>query len=330
MTVAHAPAAPHDARSRAGVDDLRTLVLRGLLTSPRSLPPKLFYDEVGAALFERITTLPEYYLTRAELEILRTRASEIAQLAGPGCVLVEYGSGAGKKVRVLLDALERPAGYVPIDISTKQLSDVAGAIAAAYPEVAVHPVAADYTGPLTLPSVTGAARRLAFFPGSTIGNLTPTEAVVFLGRVRRAVGESGALILGVDRVKCAPVLHAAYNDTQGVTAAFNRNVLARLNRELCTDFQLDEFEHRAFFNEVERRIEMHLVSTVAQTVTVAGARIHFEAGETIWTESSYKYDRPRLEAMARASGFTVARLWTDTGSRFWVACLRPTRAPSPA
>jgi L-histidine Nalpha-methyltransferase len=327
----HAATATLAAHPRTGAeDDLRSVVLRGLLESPKSLPPKLFYDEAGAVLFERITTLPEYYLTRAELEILQARAGEIAELAGPGCTLVEYGSGAGRKVRLLLDALERPAAYVPIDISAEQLAVVADEIAAAYPDVPVHPVPADYTRPLALPAIARAGRRLAFFPGSTIGNFTPAEAVDFLGQVRRAVGPDGALVLGVDRVKCAPVLHAAYNDAQGVTAAFNRNVLARLNRELRADFRLERFTHRALFNEVERRIEMHLVSTVAQTVTVAGARILFEAGETIWTESSYKYDRARLDALATAGGFTITRLWTDAASRFWVAFLHATSPLRPA
>jgi dimethylhistidine N-methyltransferase len=211
--------------------DLHREVLRGLLASPKSLPPKLFYDERGAELFERITELPEYYLTRAELEILQARASEIARLAGPDCALVEYGSGAGRKVRLLLDAMERPTAYVPIDISTEQLSLVAGEIATAYPRVAVHPLAADYTMLPALPAMTD-GRRIAFFPGSRIGNLTPTEAITFLKQVRRTVGHDGALVLGVDRVKSTPELNAAYNDAMGITGAFNRNVLVRLNRRL--------------------------------------------------------------------------------------------------
>jgi dimethylhistidine N-methyltransferase len=322
MTMAGAPLPIPPALSLTMVEsDLRREVLRGLLASPKSLPPKLFYDETGAELFERITELPEYYLTRAELEILQARASEIARLAGPECTLVEYGSGAGRKVRLLLDAMERPAAYVPVDISTEQLSIVAGEIAVAYPRVAVHPLAADYTMPLALPPMSG-GRRIAFFPGSTIGNLTPTEAITFLKQVRRTVGHDGALVLGVDRVKSTIELNAAYNDAMGVTGAFNRNVLARLNRELDADFRVDCFLHRAFFNEVASRIEMHLVSVVAQTVTVAGSRIRFEAGETIWTESSYKYDGARLDALACAAGFDVTRLWTDAASRFWVAFLQ--------
>jgi dimethylhistidine N-methyltransferase len=184
--------------------------------------------------------------------------------------------------------------------------------------------------PLALPALPSTGRRLAFFPGSTIGNFSPWDAAAFLRGVRHAIGPDGALVLGVDRVKSARVLHAAYNDSLGVTAAFNRNVLARINRELGADFHLERFQHRAFFNEVASRIEMHLVSTAAQTVTVAGARIRFEAGETIWTESSYKYDRASLDALANASGFAITRLWSDAACRFWVAFLRVRGSPHAA
>ena len=302
-------------------DSLRDEVLRGLRSSPKTLPPKLFYDTTGAALFERITTLPEYYLTRAELEILNTRVHEIASLAGPACALVEYGSGAGVKIRLLLDALDRPAAYVPIDISAEQLTRVAGEIAAEYPGLIVQPVWADYTAPLSLPDLPQRARRIAFFPGSTIGNFHPTEAAAFLHRVRRTVANDGALVLGVDCRKDASVLHAAYNDAAGVTAAFNLNMLRHINRELGADFDLECFQHRAVFNAAENRVEMHLVSLARQVVTVAGARVPFERGETIWTESSYKYDRPRLEQLVASAGFALTRLWSDGGDRFWVAFL---------
>jgi dimethylhistidine N-methyltransferase len=307
----------------SGIDGaLRDEVLRGLLASPKTLPPKLFYDANGAALFERITTLPEYYLTRAELEILRARAGEIAELAGSNCALIEYGSGAGTKVRLLLDALQSPAAYVPIDISVDQLAEVASEISVDYPDVAVLPVAADFTTRIELPQMRPGDRRLAFFPGSTIGNFAPLEAAALMRRIRDAVGPDGALILGVDRVKETAVLNAAYNDSQGVTAAFNLNVLARLERELRADIDLDCFAHRAFFDRATSRIEMHLVSLAEQTVTVAGAPIHFATGETIWTESSYKYDESMLESLAESAGFTIARLWTDESSRFCVAFLR--------
>lgn len=296
-------------------------VLRGLQSARKTLPPKLFYDAIGAQLFERICEQPEYYPTRAELEILEARASEIAALAGPRCALIEYGSGAGIKVTLLLDALERPAAYVPIDISREQLASVAADLAAAYPEVAVRPLCGDYSQPLELPPLPPGARRVGFFPGSTIGNFQPAEATAFLRRIRRTVGADGALILGVDRRKDPAVLDAAYNDAAGVTAAFNLNVLARLNRELGADFVLERFAHRAFYNEAASRVEMHLVSLADQVVHVAGATIRFQAGETIWTESSYKYDEARLDDIVDAAGFRVRMRWTDAGRRFWVAFL---------
>jgi dimethylhistidine N-methyltransferase len=296
-------------------------VVRGLRGAPKTLPPKLFYDALGAELFERICELDEYYLTRTELGILRAHVGEIAALAGPECALVEYGSGAGVKIRLLLDALERPAAYVPIDISREQLARVAAELAAGYPDVPILPVCADYTAPLTIPDLPRRARRVAFFPGSTIGNFHPPEAAAFLRRVRRTLGRDGLLVLGVDRRKSAAVLDAAYDDSLGVTAAFNRNMLARLNRELAADFDLDAFRHRAFFDDAASRVEMHLVSTVDQTVTVAGESFAFERGESIWTESSYKYDAERLDALAAAAGFRVARLWTDAADYFWVAAL---------
>jgi dimethylhistidine N-methyltransferase len=309
---------------------LRDDVLPGLLGTPKTLPAKLFYDAEGARLFERICTLDEYYLTRAELEILETHVGEIAELAGPRCALVEYGSGAGVKVRLLLEALADPVAYVPIDISREQLARVARELAGQFPRVAVRPLCADYTRRLRLAALPHDARRLAFFPGSTIGNFHPAEAAAFLRRVRRAVGPDGALLLGVDRRKDARVLHAAYNDRAGVTAAFNLNVLARLNRELDANFDLSHFRHVAFFDPATSRIEMHLESLEAQIVRVAGEAVLFERGETIWTESSYKYDRARLDCLAAASGFSVTRLWTDAREQFWVGLLRPTRRRSEA
>jgi dimethylhistidine N-methyltransferase len=311
----------HAHSSATGVAALRDDVVRGLLGSPKTLPPKLFYDDAGAALFEQICTLPEYYLTRTELAILHARVGEIAALAGPRCALVEYGSGAGVKVRRLLDALDRPAAYVPIDVSRHQLARVSSQLSADYPSIVVRPVCADYTAPVALPALPAGTRRLAFFPGSTIGNFHPTEAAAFLRRVRNTVGPGGALVLGVDRRKPAPVLDAAYDDTAGVTAAFNRNILVRLNRELGADFDVATFTHCAFFNAEASRVEMHLVSTTRQRVRVAGREIAFRAGESIWTESSYKYDRPRVEQLVSSAGFRLTRLWTDAQGRFWVAFL---------
>lgn len=305
----------------SATEALAAEVLRGLNGSPKTLPAKLFYDAKGARLFEQICDLDEYYLTRAELAILRSRAGEIARIAGPECVVIEYGSGAGTKIRVLLDALRRPASYTPIDISVEQLARVANDLRQAYPRLHVAPLCADYTRPVHLPAALGDGRRLAFFPGSTIGNFHPPEASAFLGRIRRSLGPDGALILGVDRAKDAGVLNAAYNDGSGVTAAFNLNMLRRLNRDLGADFDLSRFRHRAFFNAEASRVEMHVVAESRQTVRIREQTIHFDAGETIWTESSYKYDRPQLAAMVEAAGFEIAQLWTDDRSEFWVGVL---------
>ena len=301
--------------------ELLVEVLNGLTANPRTLPAKLFYDDEGARLFERICTLDEYYLTRAELSILCARVGEIAALAGPRCALVEYGSGAGTKIRLLLDALDAPAAYVPIDISHLQLARVAEDLAWEYPRVLISPLCADYTRPLTLPSLPAHTRRLAFFPGSTIGNFHPAEAAAFLTRIRRTVGPGGMLVLGVDRRKDPALLHAAYDDREGVTARFNLNMLRRINRELGADFDVRKFQHLAFFNDQASRVEMHLVSTEDQVVRIADATIEIARSETIWTESSYKYDEEQLANVVGSAGFAVERLWTDERSYFWVAVL---------
>jgi L-histidine Nalpha-methyltransferase len=301
--------------------EARDEILRGLRADVKTIAPKYFYDDRGARLFEEICEQPEYYLTRTELEILRACAPEIGALAGPRCALVEYGSGAGVKIRLLLDALEQPASYTPVDISRRQLADVAAALGRDYPELAIRPVYADYTRPLDIPPLPVRARRIGFFPGSSIGNFHPPEAIAFLTRVRQTLGRDGAIVLGVDRRKDVATLDAAYNDARGVTADFNRNVLARLNRELCADFDLSRWRHRAFFNDAASRIEMYLESLAPQCVTIAGERIGFEAGQTIWTESSYKYDLERLRVVVAAAGFEITRLWTDARELFWVAYL---------
>lgn len=311
-----------DRAAHAETARVRDIVLRGLTSDTKALPPSLFYDGTGAALFERICALPEYYPTRTELSILTAQSSALAAAAGPSVALIEYGSGAGTKVRLLLDALERPLAYVPVDVSEAQLLRVADERAAQYPGLQVLPVCADYTQPLSLPQLSAAARRVAFFPGSSIGNFHPTEAAAFLHRVRHTVGRQGGLILGVDRRKDPKVLHDAYNDSAGVTAAFNLNLLTRLNRTLQATFDLATFRHVAFFNDEASRIEMHLESTIAQRVRVADVEIPFEAGETIHTECSYKYDEARLMALAEAGGFRIETLHTDAQGWFWVAWMR--------
>jgi L-histidine Nalpha-methyltransferase len=319
----HPQRAPHVAPAFE-TSEILADVLAGLGATRKTLPPKLFYDDVGARLFERICTLDEYYLTRSELSILRERAGEIAEFIGAKAAVVEYGSGAATKVRFLLDALRDPAAYVPIDISREQLARVAAELEADYPGLAIRPICGDYTRLLPLPQLPPHTRRVAFFPGSTIGNFHPAEAAAFLTRIRRAVGSGGALVIGVDRRKDASVLHAAYDDPHGVTAAFNRNLLRRINRELGADFDLASFRHVAFFNDDASRIEMHLESTRDQTVRVAGATFEFARGETIWTESSYKYDEEQLAAVAGAAGFRVERLWTDANGLFWVGAMTAT------
>lgn len=298
-------------------------VLTGLQTTPKTIHPKHFYDDRGAALFEQICEQPEYYLTRSELEILETHAADIAALAGPRAALIEYGSGAGVKIRLLLDALKKPVSYTPVDISRRQLGEVSQALGDDYPDIAIHPVCADYTRRFELPRLPSHDRKVAFFPGSTIGNFHPVQAIAFLQHVRHVVGPLGALILGVDRRKDRRTLDAAYNDAAGVTAEFNLNVLHRLNRDLSATFDIGRFRHQAFFNEDAGRIEMHLESLARQTVHVGGYPMQFARGEMIWTESSYKYDRDALDSLASNAGFEVGQLFTDSAEHFWVAYLLP-------
>jgi len=315
-------AAMYAARAAAR-NPVRAAVIAGLSGEVKSLPAWLFYDAVGARLFEEICELPEYYVTRTEISILESYAGEIAAMAGSRAALIEYGSGAGTKVCYLLDRLGDPVAYVPVDISREQLAEVAALRRSQYPRIPIQPVCADFSRPFELPTLPPDARRVAFYPGSTIGNFHPTEAAAFLHRVRHTVGSSGALILGVDRRKDADVLHAAYNDSAGVTAKFNLNILRRINRELGATFDVSRFRHRAFFNDEAGRIEMHLESTCAQQVNVGGVQISFEPGETIHTECSYKYDEDRLDSVVRAAGFEVRKVWTDANDWFWVGFLSP-------
>jgi dimethylhistidine N-methyltransferase len=299
--------------------EFRADVLRGLRAPQKYLPPKYFYDDFGSQLFERITELDEYYLTRTELAIMEQYAGEMAELLGPRCLLIEYGSGSSTKTRLLLDRLCDPAGYMPVDIAHEQLQRSACAIAEDYPTLEVMPVCADLTQPFRVPTPRRPpARRAVYFPGSTIGNLTPDEAIALLRRTARLCGRGGALLLGADLRKDPRVIEAAYNDRRGITAAFNRNLLVRINRELGTDFDPEQFAHRAFYNLAEGRVEMHLVSLRDQSVRIDGAEFHFAAGETIHTENSYKYSVSGLQALARAGGFEPQRVWTDDDGLFSV------------
>jgi dimethylhistidine N-methyltransferase len=307
--------------SGATTASLRAAVLRGLRSQPKTLPAALFYDARGAALFEEITSLPEYYLTRTEHGILQQHAQALAGYIGPNAAIIEFGSGAAIKVRYLLSALNEASAYVPVDVSREQLHHVAAERAVEFPEVPILPVWADYNEPFDLPDLPDSARRIGFFPGSTIGNLHPDEAIAFLRRVRDTVGGDGGLVLGVDRRKHPKLLHAAYNDTAGVTAEFNLNALSHLNREMQATFTRSAFRHHAFFNDAQSRIEMHLEAISPQHVTVLGQSVQFAAGERILTECSYKYNRPLLERVVSEGGFRIAELFTDAKQWFWVAWL---------
>jgi len=300
-------------------DILREL-LEGLQKPEKSLPSKLFYDELGSELFEQITRLDEYYLTRTEAEIFTDRIDEIIGHLGSDVTLIEFGSGNSQKTRILLDHLPDPVGYVPIDISEEKLTESATAIAAAYPGLNVVPIWADYTHELELPAI-GGSRKAAFFPGSTIGNFYPHEAEAFLKRVAELVGEGGGLLIGVDLKKDEHILNRAYNDAEGVTAAFNLNMLAHLNQEFGADFQLDKFRHHAAYNEALGRIEMYLVSLEDQTVSLGGAEISFRRDERILTEVSHKYTVQDFERLAVRGGFHVQDVWTDSDRLFSVQCL---------
>jgi len=294
-------------------------VVAGLSQPRKVLSPKYFYDERGSALFEAICELPEYYPTRTELAIMQASGREIAQALGKGCVLIEYGCGSGRKTRLLIRDVH-PVAYVAIDISEAQLKSAAAELAAAFPTVSVTAVCADYSKPFDPRAILKAetARRAIYFPGSTIGNFTPGEALEFLRHALTQAGPGGAMVVGVDLKKDRAVLDAAYNDAQGVTAEFNLNLLARINRELGANFDLAAFRHHAFYDAERGRIEMHLVSTCEQEVVLGDSCFHFRAGETIHTENSYKYSIDEFRDLARRAGFEPEACWRDAGERFAV------------
>ncbi len=298
------------------IEAFRDDVLAGLSRTPKTLSCRWLYDDVGSELFEEITRLDEYYLTRTETEILRRHATEIAEFAGDHAVVLEFGAGAGIKTEILVDALRCPRLYVPIDIASAFVDQTVARFHERFPNLDTRPVVADFTVPFTLPDWVPARSRVAFFPGSTIGNLDAHEAGLFLRNLRRHVGSPGRAIVGVDLVKNLGVLLDAYDDPEGVTAVFDLNLLRRVNRELDADFALDLFEHEARWNQAEFAVEMHLVSLVEQTVTVSGQRFHFDPGETIHTESSRKYSVGGFTALANRNGWRVDHLWMDDRGLF--------------
>ncbi len=297
----------------------RKEVLQGLQKAQKELPSKYFYDERGSQLFEQICELDEYYPTRTELAIMQRAMPEIVELLGPACLLVEYGSGSSQKTRQLLDALPEPAGYVPIDISKEYLAFSAQSLMTTYPGLEVLPVCADYTSTFTIPTPTKpVACQIGYYPGSTIGNFDPIPAQQFLKRIAALCG---GLLIGVDLKKDYNILHHAYNDKQGVTAQFNLNLLIRINRELEANFALDCFTHYACYNPGNNRIEMHLVSLREQVVRIGDVEIGFKRGESIWTESSYKYTLDEFARLASSAGFAVKHVWIDEQNLFSVQYL---------
>jgi len=301
-------------------ESFRDAILAGLSRPMKAIPCRFLYDARGSKIFEAICELPEYYVTRTELALLAERAAEMAALIGPRCQLVEFGSGASRKVRLLLDALVEPAAYVPVDISADFLREAASLVAADFPDLKVTAICADYMEPRFLPAfpVAHEGTRVGFFPGSTIGNLTPAEAVAFLSGCHQALGPRGAMVVGVDLKKDPALLHAAYNDAAGVTADFTLNLLVRANRELEADFDLGRFRHEAFYNAEAGRIEIYIESLIDQIVTVAGRRIRFGARERIHAEYSYKYTIGEFQALAARAGFHARACWTDAAPCFSV------------
>ena len=298
-------------------ESFRDAVLKGFGQSRKSIPCQFLYDARGSALFEEICRLPEYYPTRTEIAILAANAGDIAAEIGPHSRLIEFGSGGSHKARILLEALDRPAAYVPVDISSEHLRQAAAGVAADFPLLPVIAVCTDYTAWFRLPPLPGpSGKRVGFFPGSTIGNFEPAAAERFLANCAQILGPAGEMMIGVDLKKDAPILDAAYNDRAGVTAAFNLNLLGRINRELDGDLDLDRFAHRAFYNARKGRIEIYIESLADQQAWIAGHRFRFAAGELIHTEYSYKYAVPEFRALAARPGFRPVATWTDANDLF--------------
>lgn len=320
----------HNVRYMPAIDvdpAFRRDVLNGLTVRPRAIPPRWFYDRAGSGLFEAITKLPEYYVTRTELSLLSEAVDELAEMIGPGRAIVEFGSGSSTKTRTLLSAT-RPAAYVPIDISKEFLWESAATLSEEFSELAIHPVAADFTQTLQLPSELNGMPRLGFFPGSTIGNLSVPEAVDLLRAMAATLGRRSMLLIGIDRIKSSRILLPAYDDAQGVTAAFNRNLLHRINRELQGTVPVDAFDHAARWNAAEARIEIFLQASRNVRFSVDGRIFSMTCGETIHTENSHKYGQRDARVLLRAGGWTPIRDWTDRDEHFSLILATEDTAPS--
>jgi len=299
-------------------DDFLGDVVAGLSASRKTLPCKFFYDEVGSRIFDQICVMPEYYPTRTETALMRAKAAEMSAAIGPKAQVLEYGCGSIEKVRVLLDAMDDPASYIAVDISREHLRMAAETLAQDYPSIQVHAICTDFSQPFDVPPSQPDQRRVAFFPGSTIGNFEPSAAREFLLRIAAHVGPGGGLLIGADRKKDEAILHAAYNDGAGVTAAFNLNLLTRINAELGGNFDADAFRHEALYNAVDGRIEMHLVSLRDQIVQVGDRQFSFAEDETIHTENSHKYEIEEFQALAGEAGFISKAVWSDADDLFSV------------
>jgi dimethylhistidine N-methyltransferase len=299
--------------------DFRVEAVAGLSRFPKTLPYKYFYDERGAELFGKICELPEYYITRAELAILQSERGDIVRYLGEGIELVGLGTGAGTKTRLLLEELKRPTAYISVDISSEQLRRSSELFRQLFPGVEILPVCADYLQPFQLPTPQRTpARRIVYFPGSTIGNFQPEEAADFLRRIANIVGAGGGLLIGVDLQKDPAILHAAYNDSAGITAQFNLNLLVRANRELDANFDLSRWRHRAIYSTGKGCIEMRLISTANQSVRIGELEFHFALNEEIITEFSYKYTPEGFTELAAAANFRFRQIWTDGAQLFGV------------
>lgn len=304
----------------SGTSEMLREVLSGLSGDQKSLPSKYFYDERGSELFEEICELDEYYLTRTELDIIEQNIDSMSRALHDHCQLVELGSGSSVKTRLLLKALPNLRTYVPVDISEEFLKSVADNIRSEFPQILVKPVAADYTKPYKLPESPDDCPNVAYFPGSTIGNFTKEKAAEFMSVIAGIVGDKGSLLIGFDLIKDRDVLLSAYNDSKGVTAEFNKNILRRLNRDLGADFNLNQFEHEAIFNEEKNRVEMHLISTTEQTVSIQNKKFHFKEGESIHTENSHKYSMESFRELTQPH-FREVKTWTDENKYFAIQLL---------